>query len=399
MKVALIVRIFLPHIGGIETLTYDIARGLLELGVDIKILTSRFNKDLPKEELINGIKIRRYDLVPSPNDLFFSLEYMLYLRNMDIDIAHFISCYPSFFNWYGVPFYASKGIPIVYTTVWPIPLTFNLYRKPYIKKILGWFYDNVLLKKLLSKVNAIVALTRTEAETYKKMLKKVPTYIIPEAVDPPYTIPSSVINRVREAYGIREDELVVGLVGRVVRYKRVDLALKALKLLNKRIDTKLIVVGPIYDEKYFRSLKDLIRACKLENSVIFTGRVSFEVRDALYNIIDILIHTSEYEAFIRPALEGWRYKKPIVSFNLSPASDFIEEEGGGRVTKRWGDYAEMARLIEEIIKKDLVDELGENGYRALIKKYTKDKIALSYLRIYREILQSSQQTLHRGKTH
>ena len=387
-KVGLITRIFLPHIGGIETLTYDIAKGLSDLGIKVKILTSRFDPNVPKEEVMNGVYVRRYE----PINLGCSSLYPEFLKDpdVDLDVVHFISCYPSFFNWYGVPFYKIKGIPIVYTTVWPIPLTFNLYRKPYVKKILGWFYDNVLLKKLLLRVNAIVALTRSEAETYAKILKnKVPTYAIPEAVDPPRTIPSSVIDNVRETYGIRGDELVIGLVGRVVRYKRVDLALKVLKLLNKRIDAKLIVIGPLYDEKYFRSLKDMIRAFKLENKVIFTGRVSFEARDALYNIIDILIHTSEYEAFVRPALEGWRYKKPIVCFNLTSASDFIEEEEGGKVTKRWGDYIEMAKLIEEIVKKGLIDELGNNGYRALIKKYTRDKIATSYLKVYKEVLQST----------
>jgi glycosyltransferase involved in cell wall biosynthesis len=390
MRVALITRIFLPHIGGIETLTYDIAKGLSELGANVRILTSRFNKDLPKEEMIDKVKIRRYNIISGLNQfLSFSFEYMS-APDIDIDIAHFISCYPSFFNLYGVPFYRAKGINVVYTTIWPIPLTFNLYRKPHIKKMVGWFYDNVLLRKLLLMSDAIVTLTRGEAENYRKLLgNKVPIYVVSEAVEPPRTIPSSVIDRVRDTYGIRGDKLVIGIVGRVVRYKRIDLALKALKLLNKRIGSKLLVIGPIYDIEYYRLLTEMVKTLKLENDVVFTGKVDFEVRDALYNVVDILVHTSEYEAFVRPALEGWRYKKPIVSFNLSPASDFIEEEKGGLVTRRWGDYAEMAMLIEEIVKKDLIEELGENGYKALMRKYTKDKIASAYLRIYREVMQSS----------
>jgi len=116
--------------------------------------------------------------------------------------------------------------------------------------------------------------------------------------------------------------------------------------------SKLLVIGPIYDAEYYMWLTEMVKTFRLENDVIFTGKVDFEVRDALYNVADVLVHTSEYEAFVRPALEGWRYKKPIVSFNLSPASDFIEEEKGGLVTRRWGDYAEMATLIEEIVKKE-----------------------------------------------
>jgi glycosyltransferase involved in cell wall biosynthesis len=256
--------------------------------------------------------------------------------------------------------------------------------------MVGWFYDNVLLRKLLLMSDAIVTLTRGEAENYRRLLEnKVPIYVVPEAVEPPHTIPSSVIDKVRDTYGVHEDELVIGIVGRVVRYKRVDLALKALKLLNKRIKAKLLVIGPIYDIEYYRLLIKMVKTFKLENNVVFAGKVDFEVRDALYNVVDVLIHTSEYEAFVRPALEGWRYKKPIISFNLSPASDFIEEEKGGLVTRRWGDYAEMAMLIEEIVKKDLIEELGENGYKALMRKYTKDKIASAYLRIYGEVLQSS----------
>ena len=388
LKIGFITRIFLPHIGGIETLTLDIAKGLIEMGVKVKVLTSRFDNVLPREEVMDNIYVKRYNIIKLGH-FSLSLDFM---KNPDtnLDIAHFISCYPSFFNLYGVPLYRAKGIGIVYTTIWPIPLTFNLYRKPYIKRMVGWFYDNVLLRRLLSMSDAIVTLTRGEAENYRRLLgNKVPIYVVPEAVELSRTIPSSVIDRVRDTHGIRGDELVIGMVGRVVRYKRVDLALKALKLLNKRIKTKLLVIGPIYDIEYYRLLIKMVKTLKLENNVVFTGKVDFEVRDALYNVVDVLIHTSEYEAFVRPALEGWRYKKPIVSFNLSPASDFIEEEKGGLVTRRWGDYAEMVMLIEEIVKKDLIEELGENGYKALMRKYTKDKIASAYLRIYREVLQSS----------
>jgi glycosyltransferase involved in cell wall biosynthesis len=388
LKVGLITRIYLPHIGGIETLTHDIASGLAEMGIRVKVLTSKFNPALPGEEVIDGIRVKRYNIIKL-GDFSLSLNFSE-SPDTDFDIAHFISCYPSFFNLHGVPFYRAKGISIVYTTIWPIPLTFNLYRKPYTKKMMGWFYDNVLLRKLLSMSNAIVTLTRGEAENYRRLLEnKIPIYVVPEAVELPHTIPSSVIDRVRNTYGIHEDELVIGVAGRVVRYKRVDLALKALKLLNKRIKAKLLVIGPIYDVEYYRLLIKIVKTLKLENNVVFTGKVDFEVRDALYNVVDVLIHTSEYEAFVRPALEGWRYKKPIISFNLSPASDFIEEEKGGLVTRRWGDYAEMAMLVEEIVKKDLIEELGENGYKALMRKYTKDKIASAYLRIYGEVLQSS----------
>jgi glycosyltransferase involved in cell wall biosynthesis len=388
LKVGLVTRIYLPHIGGIETLTYDIAKGLAEMGVRIKVLTSRFDPVLPREEVIDDIYVKRY-ILRKLHRFSLSLDFLKKI-DVDLDIVHFISCYPSFFNLYGVPFYRAKGINIVYTTIWPMPLTFNLYRKPYIKRMVGWFYDNVLLRKLLSMSDAIVTLTRGEAKNYRRLLgNKVPIYVVPEAVEPPRAIPSSVIDKVRDTYGIRGDKLVIGIVSRVVRYKRVDLALKALKLLNKRIKAKLLVIGPIYDIEYYRLLIKMVKTLKLENDVVFTGKVDFEVRDALYNVVDVLVHTSEYEAFVRPALEGWRYKKPIVSFNLSPASDFIEEEKGGLVTRRWGDYAEMAMLIEEIVKKDLIEELGENGYKALMRKYTKDKIASAYLRIYREVLQSS----------
>jgi glycosyltransferase involved in cell wall biosynthesis len=191
---------------------------------------------------------------------------------------------------------------------------------------------------------------------------------------------------VREAYGILDDELVIGLIGRVVKYKRADLALKVLKLVSKKMRAKLVIIGPVYDEEYFKYVRQMVIAYKLEDKVVFTGRVSFEMRDAFYSIIDILIHTSEYEAFVRPALEGWRYKKPIVSFNLTPASDFIEEEGGGVTTKRWGDYVEMAKLIEELVKRNMIEDLGENGYKALVRKYLKDKVALSYFHIYEELL-------------
>jgi glycosyltransferase involved in cell wall biosynthesis len=61
---------FAPHLGGVETLFFQLAKELVHRGTPVTVLTSWFDPSLPKEEVADGIRIIR---VPARNRYLFTL--------------------------------------------------------------------------------------------------------------------------------------------------------------------------------------------------------------------------------------------------------------------------------------------------------------------------------------
>ncbi|MFK5982018.1 MAG: glycosyltransferase family 4 protein [Flavobacteriaceae bacterium] len=71
MKILFVLEHFHPYIGGVEFLFWQLTNELIEQGHQVEVITTRFDKQLPKNESINGIKIHR---VNCKNRFSFSIR-------------------------------------------------------------------------------------------------------------------------------------------------------------------------------------------------------------------------------------------------------------------------------------------------------------------------------------
>lgn len=96
-------------------------------------------------------------------------------------------------------------------------------------------------------------------------------------------------------------------VGRVCRVKRPDLLLDIAEACP---DLGFDIAGPVYDDKYSRSVAK--RATMVPN-VRMLGAVPREEMPLLYHRASLLCCTSDYEGFPNTFLEAWSHGLPIVS--------------------------------------------------------------------------------------
>lgn len=59
MKILFVLEHFYPYIGGAEKLFYELSTNLAKNGIEVIVVTTLFDKNLPSEELHNGVKIVR----------------------------------------------------------------------------------------------------------------------------------------------------------------------------------------------------------------------------------------------------------------------------------------------------------------------------------------------------
>jgi glycosyltransferase involved in cell wall biosynthesis len=168
----------------------------------------------------------------------------------------------------------------------------------------------------------------------------------------------------RRELGLREDDLVIGIVGRFSPGKGHEEFIDAASMIHSLSpEIKFVVVGePSHgEEEYGKSIHERGKTLKDKGAMIFTGfRADIpEVMAAL----DILAFPSHAEAFGDVLIEAMAMKVPIVSTNCDGVIEIVVDgETGIQVPSR-DAHALSDALVRLIQDEHLRRSLGEAGRR------------------------------------
>ncbi|MEW6510870.1 MAG: glycosyltransferase family 4 protein [Bacteroidota bacterium] len=142
---------------------------------------------------------------------------------------------------------------------------------------------------------------------------------------------------------------VVGIIGRITRYKQQDLFVRAVPLILAAIpEARFVVVGAAGSrEKDFESeLPAIARQLKVEDRVAFMGHRT----DALEvtSELSVCCLTSDREPFPRTVLEAQLVGVPVVAANTGGCREMVEDNVTGAVFPPVGEDAAQ-RLAEAVI--------------------------------------------------
>ncbi|MDR0850088.1 MAG: glycosyltransferase [Christensenellaceae bacterium] len=266
----------------------------------------------------------------------------------------------------------------------PIVATFHTNFRPIMRKIIGPLAEIIIknIGKRLSKLDEILVISggvKKQAESFG--VKNNITILrdrgtnLPKASD---DLIEQYKQKINKEYGLKDDDTVFLFVGRLMKLKRIDFTMKALKILKDSGQSfKYFVAGEGMDEKY---LKKTAKKLGLENDVIFTGFVEdFETFKALYARADLLLFPSLYDNFGLVKIEAAAHKTAGVFVRGSMAGYDVEHNVNGYLCE--DDIQDIARVIKEAISnkellKKVSQKAGEDHYitwqqssELLIEKY------------------------------
>ncbi|MCK5535134.1 glycosyltransferase family 4 protein, partial [bacterium] len=187
-------------------------------------------------------------------------------------------------------------------------------------------------------------------------------------------------NKIREDFGIKDDEKVVETVGRLTEEKGHIYFLKAAKEVEKEYSKgKFLIVG---DGSLMKTLKLEVGNLKLEDRVIFTGTRS-DIPDML-NLMDVFVLPSLKEGIPMALLEAMAAKKPVIASKVGGVPKVIEDSYTGLLMES-GDVKKLADSIVELLKdKKKANFLAQNGYEKIKNEFSSKKMAEKYIKIYSE---------------
>jgi glycosyltransferase involved in cell wall biosynthesis len=148
--------------------------------------------------------------------------------------------------------------------------------------------------------------------------------VIPSALDFSQIISLSKTDA-RRQLNLPENKVIFGMIGRIDRKKRIDLAILALSQL-KSTNHQLIIVGeetPDSPDSYLKDLQQLIQEKKLEDQVYFYGFQS--ETSPFYHAIDALIMASDFETFGMSTIESLAHQTPVIATNIGGSKELLTQ--------------------------------------------------------------------------
>lgn len=200
---------------------------------------------------------------------------------------------------------------------------------------------------------------------------------------------SDLIERVRNEYNLGTGKVLL-TVGSLERRKGHASVIRILHdLLAKYPDLKYVIIGGGREEYL---LHELVETTGLHESVVFTGRISDNVLNAIYQICDIFVmphrqmpDNLDTEGCPTVFLEAGSHKKAVIGGNAGGVSDAIIDGETGFIIDGTNEkllFETILRLLED---RQLADRMGKAGC-AYASTLTPKANAEKMMAVYEEVL-------------
>lgn len=180
----------------------------------------------------------------------------------------------------------------------------------------------------------------------------------------------------RAQLGLREDELVLGSVGRLTDQKGHRYLLEALRRLDRR-DVRVLIAGegPLRDE-----LERLAGGLP----VTFLGQRDDVPR--LLAALDVFVFPSEFEGLPFTLLEAMAAGVPVVASDVDGNRDAVEDEVTGILVPPRDPRALADAIGRQLERPDERARLGEAGRRRAAEVFSLERMVERTQAVYEELL-------------
>ncbi len=184
----------------------------------------------------------------------------------------------------------------------------------------------------------------------------------------------------REKYNIKNNEIVIGVVGRLTEQKDPLTMIKAFDLVNKENkNTKLMYVGSGELEE---QVKQYAKENNLLNKVIITGWVN-DVEQYI-PAFDVAVLPSKWEGFGLVLIEYMACDKPIVASNTGGITDIIKDGKNGLLHNK-EDYKNLSIKILDLINNNKnMEKIVKYNYKDR-EKYNIGNLVEKYQKLLKEV--------------
>ena len=392
MKIALVSPASFPatQFGGIMFLVADIAKEATNLGNDVVIYTTdldfannanTFNKNLPKKETLDNYTIKRSHVWFRINLFFLNPGIYFQMMKDSPDIIHTIGI-RSFQSFIATIVAKKKKIPLV------ISDQGGLTTHPDLKS--GGIFKKILYKLQVPMINFIInnstkisVANEYEKKIFEKFNQTSKIEIIRNGIN--LETMKTKTDDFKKKHGISFPFVL--FVGRFSKVKGIDILLHAIKILKDRPELeniRFVIMG--VDFGFQNKMIQMIDDFGIKEKIHLITNPSREDVIAAYSESEFLVLPSRWELSPLTPLEGFAFKKPVISTNVHGIPSTITDRKNGILVKN-EDFHELAEAIMELINdKQKCLEYGLSGYNLVKTECNSKSMTEKTLRMYNQII-------------
>jgi len=387
MKILTALTYYRPHTSGLTIYVERLVRTLAQRGHQVTVLTSQYEPDLPREEMIDGVRIVRTPVWfrVSKGVIMPAFGYLAWKLALENDIIHL-----------HLPQFDAAGVA----------LRGRILRKP---TVISYHSDlllppglfNRFVNQVVLRANDLTAIFAHRIAAYTQDFASHSPYLRRFAgkvriILPPVELPEASeadVAAFGEQHNPGKRHPVIGMATRFAAEKGVGVLLDALPRVLERYPNALVLFAGQYEgvwgeDAYLSRLMPAIEKYQAGGHWKFLGNLPLEQIAAFYPNLDVLVVPSlnSTETFGLVQIEAMMNGVPTVASNLPGVRQPTQMTGMGEVVpigdavaladamlrifaqpeKYAGDPAEVARRFDphtnaaayEVLYAELMDELG-----------------------------------------
>jgi len=349
--------------GGGEIYVFEQASRWVKMGHEVSVFCGEdIEKKLPSFEIIDGIKIYRkggrYSL------FFWAIWYYFKVLRKKSDIVIDVVN--------GIPFFTPlfcRAHKICF--VYHVHGKQFFYELPFPLNYLGYLIEKFIFPLVYMNIPvvAISQTTKRELESIGFNGRKI-------------NIVYSGINgqNPQKALKTKFSNPTLLYLGRIKRYKRVDLLVKIFpKIIEKVPNARLIIAGWGTEASI---IANLVMKSPLRRKISLMGPVSEDEKKSLLSRAWIFVNPSIGEGWGISVIEANMHGTPAISFNVSGLSESIQDDMTGLLAQNENDFIE--KICQILKDNSLRERLGKNAIE-LANSFNWDKTAKESLNIMTKI--------------
>jgi glycosyltransferase involved in cell wall biosynthesis len=213
---------------------------------------------------------------------------------------------------------------------------------------------------------------------------------MPLGLDPTVYFRRDDVQSIRAEFGVREDEVLLGYLGRIVREKGLETLLRGLTKIRD-LKWRLAVIGSgAFEPDFLR----LVAESNLSDRVICKGYIPHPVAPKYFSAFDVTLLPSETqtnwkEQFGRVILESLACGTAVIGSSSGEIGTLINELGGGLVFAERDADALAAAIATLIAYPATRKEMAERGRERILGSYTTKILAARFAETIRQVCHPS----------
>ncbi len=375
MRILTVLTYYRPHTSGLTIYAERLAKALARRGHQVTVLTSQYERSLPREEQVDGVRIVRAPVMwrVSKGVIMPTFGFLATRLVLSHDVVHL-----------HLPQFDAAGIALRGRLLRkPTVITYHCdLRMP--PGLVAWLANQAVLV-----MNELAALFTHRIVTYtqdyadhsaylRRYMHKL--HVIPPPVELP-AVTSQSIQEFGKRFNPEGRRPVIGMAARFATEKGVEVLLDALpRILEVYPQAQVHFAGPyqniVGEEQYFRRLAPRIEALQAQGHWRFLGVLNPEDMARFYPNIDVLVLPSlnSTEAFGLVQIEAMMNGVPCVASDLPGVRQPVLRHHMGRIAPV-GDSRALAEAILEVLASR---EQFKVDREAIRQQYHPDAIAVHF---------------------